>query len=300
MNKKILLSVYKKVLLIRKIEESVAEYCRDNKIMSFTHFSIGQEMIPAVIYENLTKDCKTFGGHRGHSLYLSSGACSKKFVAEILGKKSGYAKGSGGSMHCVSPENGLVACTPILGPVASIGAGAALAKKLKKEQGIIVSFLGDGASETGAFYETCNFVALHKLPFLMVIENNLFSVNTHLKDRRSPLRETGKIVTGFGLNYQIADGNSFQSAYPAAQECIQQTLNGNPTVLEMMTHREYAHSAPIWDERVRIEDKKEIRQEKDCLKNIYSLVKDFPETSIIEQEVSEEVFLAMEYGINAK
>jgi pyruvate dehydrogenase E1 component alpha subunit len=294
------LLAYQSMLLIRRLEEELVKHYYSNRIMSFVHFSVGMEGTAVSVAQNLPNNSKIFGNHRSHAHYLACGGDPGKMVAEMLGKKAGCSGGAGGSMHLVDTEIGFMGSTPILGPVVSIGAGAALAKKINKEKGIVISFLGDGASEAGVFYETCNFAALHKLPFLMVIENNLFSVNSPLSARRSTNRSTREIIEGFGLKYIYADGNDFEEANIKAKESIKATQNGIPTVLEMEVFRHMAHSAPIFDEKCRVTDTKEEREKKDSVKGLKSLLEQAGENlGELERNIEKEVAAAMEFGINA-
>jgi len=300
MDNKELLKGYREMLFIRRLEEKLVEHYLEKRIMSFVHFSIGMEGSAVSVCSNLGKDDQVFGGHRGHAIYLAKGGNPGEMVAEMLGKQSGCSKGFGGSMHLVDKRVNFMGTTPILGPAASIGCGAALAKKLKKENGIVVSFIGDGASEQSEFYSTLNFAALHDLPFLVVIENNLFSVNSPLSVRRSPRRSTKGIVESFGCKYFRADGNNFQDSNHIAKEAIRITRSGMPTVLEMKVFREKAHSAPINEEKYRVEDTKEKRDGQDPVKRLKYHLEFFGEDlTKIEEQVELEAAAAMEFGINA-
>ena len=117
-----------------------------------------------------------------------------------------------------------IGSTPILGSVAPISAGSALTQKLTNSDNITVSFFGDGASEEGVVYETINFASLFKLPLLLVVENNLYSVMSKLNDRRSEKHDLEKIVTGFGAKYYKANGNDFFDVYNKTCKNFQENL----------------------------------------------------------------------------
>ena len=300
MEKEELLRAYEMMFLIRNLELELVKHYYDNRIMSFVHYSVGQECPPVSLYNNIDEHSVTWGGHRSHALFLASGADPGLMVAEMLGKKAGAAGGFGGSMHLQSQENRFKGSTPILGPVISLGIGAALAKKIKKEPGISVSLAGDGCSETSHFYEGLNFATLYNLPYILLIENNLFSVNSPLSSRRSPNRSNKKIAEGLGAVYLPANGNDYLEASPVVKEAVSIAKTGRPVVLEMEVYRSLAHSAPIYEERFRGIDTKEEREKKDSVVNLKKYLEGIGENlEEIENQVKVKIAAAMEFGISA-
>lgn len=283
------LEAYKKMVLIRTAEQEIADLYLKNKIMSFVHFYVGQEAVAVGVCDALEKKDKVLGNHRSHGHYLAKGGDLKKMICELLGKENGLAKGKGGSMHMIDKSVGFVGSTPILGSVTPLAAGTAFEQKYNKDGGVSVGFIGDGASEEGVVYETLNLAALLKLPFLLVIENNLHSVNTRIHERRGECHSVENIVTGFGVKYVKADGNDYQDVFEKAKLLIGDIRKGKgPAVLECITYRHMAHSAPIFDEAYREEDVLEKRQEKDSIKKLRS--------SLIEEGISEEDLIKIEAG----
>jgi len=305
MNKEQILQAYKKMFLIRRIEEDLVKHYFENKIMSFVHFYIGQEAVAVGVCENLNHEDNAFGNHRSHGHYLAKGGDPNRMVAELLGKVTGCCRGKGGSMHMIDRSVNFVGSTPILGSVAPISAGSALTQKLNNSENITVSFFGDGASEEGVVYETINFASLFKLPLLLVVENNLYSVMSKLKDRRSESHNLEKIVDGFGAKYYKADGNDFFDVYNKAKAAIENIkTNKQPSVLECITFRHMAHSAPICDDKIgyRDIDKMEDRQKHDSVKNLRTeLLKEYSKTEIesVENEINANIKSAIDFGVTS-
>ncbi|MDE2071487.1 MAG: thiamine pyrophosphate-dependent dehydrogenase E1 component subunit alpha [Patescibacteria group bacterium] len=263
-----LLGAYRKMFLIRAAEEELAALYLREKIMSFVHFYVGQEAIAVGVCDQLKEEDRVMGNHRSHGHYLARGGDLKAMVCELLGKEGGSSKGKGGSMHMIDKSVGFVGSTPILGSVTPLAAGTAFERKYNNTGGVSVVFIGDGASEEGVVYETMNLAGLYKLPLLIVIENNLYSVNTTLSERRTAGYDVQKVVEGIGLNYRRADGNDYHDVAAKAGELIDGVRAGTPAVLECITYRHMAHSAPIMDESVRKEDTLDVRKEKDALKRV--------------------------------
>ena len=266
-----LLRAYEKMSLIRIAEEKIADHYLKNKIMSFVHFYIGQEAVAVGVAESLTKNDKMLGNHRSHGHYLAKGGDLKRMICELLGKKEGLGRGKSGSMHMMDRSAGFAGSTPILGSVVPLACGVAFAQKYRKETNITAVFYGDGASEEGVVYETMNLAGLFRLPLLMVIENNLYSVNSPIQDRRAAGYDIGKIVEGFGARYVRADGLDYRDVRKKAKAFVDYLREGNgPAVVECITYRHMAHSAPIFDESCRTEDVREKREQKDAIKLLRS------------------------------
>jgi pyruvate dehydrogenase E1 component alpha subunit len=176
---------------------------------------------------------------------------------------------------------------------------------LTDSDNITVSFFGDGASEEGVVYETINFASLFKLPLLLVVENNLYSVMSKLTDRRSEQHNLEQIVVGFGAKYLKADGNDFFDVFEKTRQAIENIkTNKQPVVLECITFRHMAHSAPICDDKIgyRDVDTLESRQKNDSVKNLRSyLLNHYSEDHIasIEAEINDTVRSAIDFGVNS-
>jgi acetoin:2,6-dichlorophenolindophenol oxidoreductase subunit alpha len=281
-----LLSAYTKMVSIRVAEEEIAKYYLANKVMSFVHFYVGQEAVAVGVCDALTTQDRVMGNHRSHGHYLAKGGDLKRMVSELLGRENGLAKGKGGSMHMIDTSVGFAGSTPILGSVVPLANGSAFEQKYNNKKEVTVAFCGDGAFEEGVVYETLNLAALFKLPFLLVIENNLYSVNSKLRDRRSEKHDVEKIVTGFGVRYVKADGNDYEDVYTKTQALVTDMKSGaGPAVLECVTYRHMAHSAPLFDDAqgYREEDVLEKRLEQDSIKRL--------KNTLMKQGVIEAVFV---------
>ena len=265
-----LIDVFRQLVLLRVAEEELANLFLRKKIFSFIHFYVGQEAVAVGVSTALSSSDYALGNHRSHGHYLAKGGNLRQMFCEILGKVEGSSSGKGGSMHMIDRAKGFMGSSPILGSITSIAAGSAFVQKHNKLKNVTVAYIGDGASEEGGFYETLNLAALFKLPLMIVIENNLYSVNSKILDRRSPAYSSEKIVNGFGLAYSKADGNNVQDVYEKSRHLLRGVRNGQPAVLECEVFRHMAHSAPLFDDAqgYRDIDPPNIRAKSDCITNL--------------------------------
>lgn len=282
-----LFAAYKKVLAVRVASEEVVKHYLDKKVFSMVHFYVGQEAVAVGVCDALGADDVVMGNHRSHGHYLAKGGSLRTMVAELMGRVTGSARGKGGSMHQIGREVGFVGSTPLLGSVAPLAAGVAFAKKYNNQKGVVAAFYGDGASEEGGVYETYNLAALYKVPLLLVIENNSWSINSNISDRRAPGYDIEKIATGLGMRFERADGNDFEEVSEKAKKLIASIRAGEgPAVLECMVYRHMAHSTPLMEESYRKEDTLERRLEADPLKKL--------KVKLLASGVSEETLAAEE------
>ncbi len=264
MNK--LLEAYKRMLFIRVAEQELVQLYLDKKLFSMVHFYVGQEAVAVGVCDALKPEDKVMGNHRSHGHYLAKGGNFRRMACELLGRANGLAHGKGGSMHMIDKSVNFVGSTPLLGSVAPLAAGVAFEQKFNNRDTITTAFYGDGASEEGVVYETYNLAALYQVPLLLIVENNLFAINSKLKDRRAPGHTLEKIVSGFGVEYRKADGNDYKDVHAKAKELADLVRREKrPAVLECVTYRHMAHSTPLMDEKHREADTLEERTKQDPL-----------------------------------
>lgn len=288
------LDAFKRMTLLRVAEEEIAAMYLRDKLMSFVHFYVGQEAVAVGVSDALGKGDRALGNHRSHGHYLAKGGSLRRMLCELIGKAEGSSHGKGGSMHMIDKSAGFTGSTPILGSITSIAAGSAFAQSYAKDGGVTVAYIGDGASEEGGVYETMNLAALFRLPLLIVIENNLYSVNSKILDRRSERYRVEGVVNGLGLAYAKADGNDYDDVYAKASALLEGVRAGSPAVLECIVYRHMAHSAPIFDDSqgYREEDVLERRLAEDCLKKM--------KDRLLAEGESEEALVRITDGIRSE
>ena len=182
LSKKTLIDLYTTMLTIRRFEERAYREFYAGNIQGFVHSYIGQEAIAAGVIKHMSIKDRIVSNHRGHGHCIAKGADMRKMMAEIYGKKTGYCKGKGGSMHIADFSIGMLGADGIVGAGMPIATGAALAQQLEGKEKIAAVFFGDGACQEGEFHEALNIASLWKLPLLFVCENNGWGVNTSAED----------------------------------------------------------------------------------------------------------------------
>jgi pyruvate dehydrogenase E1 component alpha subunit len=233
------LSLWETMVLIRRVEETIARMIEAGEIACPCHLAIGQEAVAAGVCAALAPEDTIWGGHRSHGHYLAKGGNLETMLAGIRRR--------GGSMHLAAPEQGIPGTVPIVGATVPLAVGAAMAYKLRGEPRVAAAFFGDGALEEGHLHESMNLAALYSLPVLFVCENNLYASHLHWSERRAAdnLYRAGEFHSVPG---ERVDGNDAMAVHAAADAAVHRArTGGGPSLLECRTFRWRGHVGPSYD-----------------------------------------------------
>ena len=226
---------------IRMFEMRVSELFAAGKIPGFVHLYAGEEAVATGVCSNLRISDFITSTHRGHGHLIAKGGDVKFMMAEVLGKRTGYCKGKGGSMHIADRDLGILGANGIVGAGPPLAAGAALACQYQDTDNVAVCFFGDGASNQGTTHEAMNLATCWKLPVVFVAENNMYGISSctinsmcvpNIADRAGAYDMPGIVL----------DGNDVMAVYEAAGEAIKRARAGQgPSLIECKTYRHRGH-----------------------------------------------------------
>ena len=235
-----LLHFYQQMTAIRLFEERVNDLYTRALMPGLAHLYIGEEAVAVGVCEALEREDYITSTHRGHGHCLAKGASPDRMFAELLGKRSGYCKGKGGSMHIADPDTGNLGANAIVGGGAGIATGAAFAAKYLGSRKVSVCFFGEGALGQGILYEEMNLAQLWKLPVIYVCENNMYNEYTHCSETTAGDMLARPIA--FGVAAERVDGQDVLAVYAAAQRAVERGRSGDgPTFLLCDTYRYRGH-----------------------------------------------------------
>jgi TPP-dependent pyruvate/acetoin dehydrogenase alpha subunit len=233
---------YRLMRLSRRFEETMHEQFEDGQVPGPLHLSIGQEAVAVGGCWELRRTDAILSTHRGHHHCLAKGAAPDRLMAELLGRRTGYSRGRGGSMHVSIPEIGLLGTNGIVGGGIPIAAGAAYGMQAQGRDDVTVCFFGEGATGTGVFGEALNLAALWQLPLIFLCENNQYVELTPQN-----LHVAGSIYTrgeSYGIRGERVDGNDVNEVAAAVGNAVERArAGGGPTVIEAETYRWFGHYA---------------------------------------------------------
>ena len=148
------ITAYREMLLIRRFEEKAGQMYGMGLIGGFCHLYIGQEAVVVGMQMALKQGDGIITGYRDHGHMLAAGMDAKGVMAELTGRRNGYSKGKGGSMHMFSAEKGFYGGHGIVAAQVPLGTGLAFAAKYRGKDNVSVTYFGDGAVNQGQVYES--------------------------------------------------------------------------------------------------------------------------------------------------
>lgn len=231
--------LYEQMYLIRRFEETLLHLFSQGKLVGTTHTCIGQEADAAGVIACLEPERDVvFSNHRCHGHYLAFTGDLVGLLAEVMGKATGTCGGKGGSQHLC---RGSFYSNGVLGSIAPVAAGMALAERERGSGAVTTVFLGDGALGQGVVYESLNLASLWRLPLLAVVENNFYAQSTP-----SRLQLAGGIperARAFGIEAEHLDSTDVLEIHEAAARAVARVRGtGEPFFLVIDTYRFSPHS----------------------------------------------------------
>lgn len=246
---------------IRYFEDKVYDLLGQNVIKGASHLYAGEEAVAVGACAAIEKGDVIGSTHRGHG---HCGAIGNKYaegeegrqthwnrmMAELMGKETGYCSGRGGSMHIADVNNGNLGSTGIVGGNIPNAVGAAIAEKYKKTGAVVLSFFGDGSTNTGAFHEAMNMASVMGLPLVAIIENNLYGMSVPFCQGlvegagcAANIVNIAERAAAYGVPAMIVDGQDTAAVYQAVQEAVAHAREHQEMVMiEAKTYRWYGHS----------------------------------------------------------
>jgi pyruvate dehydrogenase E1 component alpha subunit len=212
------------------------------KIGGFLHLCIGEEATIVGATQALRETDYLMSTYREHGQALARGTEANAVMAELFGRQDGCSHGRGGSMHLFDWEKRFLGGYGIVGGSLPLSAGVALACDYMETEDVILSMMGDGATNQGTFGETMNFAALWSLPVVFVIINNQFGMGTALH-RHSAVTDLSLKSEGFGVPGTRCDGMDLLDVHSVVSDALQHAREDRkPQLVEAVTYRYRGHS----------------------------------------------------------
>ncbi len=271
-SKEDLLEYYREMLLIRRFEEKAGQLYGMGLIGGFCHLYIGQEAVVVGLEAASEPGDKRITSYRDHGHMLAAGMDPKGVMAELTGRRDGYSKGKGGSMHMFSKEKNFYGGHGIVGAQVPLGAGLAFADSYLENGRVTFTYFGDGAANQGQIYETFNMAALWKLPVIFVIENNHYAMGT-AQERSTSTPELYTRGAAFGIPGESVDGMDVLAVRAAGLKATAHCRAGKgPYILEVKTYRYRGHSMSDPAKYRTREEVQKVRETHDAIEHVRDLL----------------------------
>jgi pyruvate dehydrogenase E1 component alpha subunit len=262
------LKAYRDMLLIRRFEEKAGQMYGMGLIGGFCHLYIGQEAVVVGMQMTLKPGDEVITGYRDHGHMLACGMDAKGVMAELTGRRHGYSKGKGGSMHMFSIEKGFYGGHGIVAAQVPLGTGLAFANRYRGNDNVSLTYFGDGAANQGQVYESFNMAELWKLPVVYIIENNRYAMGTVIT-RSSATVDLSQRGASFNIPGEQVDGMDVRAVKAAGEKAVKWARDGKgPYILEMLTYRYRGHSMSDPAKYRTREEVQRVRTEQDPIEQV--------------------------------
>ena len=262
------LKAYREMLLIRRFEEKAGQLYGMGLIGDFCHLYIGQEAVVVGMQMAIEEGDQVITTYRDHGHMLACGMDAKGVMAELTGRRGGYSRGKGGSMHMFSKEKNFYGGHGIVGANVPLGAGLAFANLYRGNGRLCLTYFGDGAANQGQVYESFNMAKLWKLPVVFVIENNKYAMGTST-ERSAATTDFSQRGRSFDIPGEQVDGMDVRAVKDAGDRVVKWVRGGNgPYILEMLTYRYRGHSMSDPAKYRTREEVQKMREEHDPIEQV--------------------------------
>ncbi|MFO7928787.1 MAG: thiamine pyrophosphate-dependent dehydrogenase E1 component subunit alpha [Candidatus Humimicrobiaceae bacterium] len=284
--KKDKIAMLEKLLEIRKFEEKTVKLYQTAKIWGYLHPYLGEEAVAVGACSAIEKEDYIVSTHRGHGHCIAKGGDLNKMMAELLGKKTGYCKGRGGSMHIADTELGILGANGIVGGGIPISVGAGFSCKMEGKGRVAICFFGDGAANNGVFHESLNMASVFKLPIIYICENNMYAISMCSEDSVA-CKDVGKRADAYNMPGYIIEGSDTLEVFKTVDKAVKHARKGKgPSLIEAKTYRFTGHHPNDPAEYREQEEAEYYKEEKDPVKNFKKqLIKD----SVLKEEEIEKM-----------
>ena len=236
-----LLDTYRDLLRIRQFEDRLLSLHTEGRIQGSMHLCSGQEAIPVGGCRALTERDYLMATYRGHGWAVARGIPLRDLFAELLHRNSPLCGGRGGSPYFSAIQYGFLGENSIVGAGLPIAAGSALAARFDADDSVTLVDVGDGALNQGAAHEAINFAAVYDLPLIILVENNVYSEMTPIRDMVR-IDQLSQRAAAYGIPGSTIDGNDADAVEAAVHQAVARARGGDgPSLIEAMTERIVGH-----------------------------------------------------------
>lgn len=242
MTKQDKLELYRFLLLTREVDNAIIKLYKQGKMVGGAFTGYGNEATAVGSAFALEKHDYLFPMHRDLGAHLVKGQTLRNIFLMQLGRGEGLARGRDGTGHYADPSLKIYGNVSHLAAMIPMACGAALASKMRKENAVVMNYIGDGGCNVGEFHEGMNMAAVMKLPLIMIIENNQFSYSTPNHKQFAAKRLSDRAI-GYGIPGVTIDGTDVELVYETCREAVDRARRGEgPTLIETITMRMHGHS----------------------------------------------------------
>lgn len=229
--------------LTREVDNAILRLYRQGKVVGGAYTSYGNEATAVGSAYALEDHDYLFPMHRDLGAHLVKGQTLRNVFLQQLARANSLTRGRDGTGHYADPSLKIYGNVSHLAAMIPMAVGVALAAKMRKENAVVMNYIGDGGCNVGDFHEGLNMAAVMKLPFILIIENNQFAYSTpNIKEFAA--QKLSDRAIGYGMPGVTVDGTDVIKVYDVCSQAVERARRGDgPTLIETITMRMHGHSA---------------------------------------------------------
>ncbi|MFQ5922066.1 MAG: thiamine pyrophosphate-dependent dehydrogenase E1 component subunit alpha [Anaerolineales bacterium] len=266
LNTESLLEIYWSMVLSRRLDERAWVLHRQGKI-AFHISCIGHEaaQVGAAMALRRGQDW-IVPYYRDLAMMLALGFTPKEFMLGVMGKKGEPNSGARQMpSHWSVRRMNIVTHSSPVATQAPHASGIGFAIKMRGDDAVVLTSIGEGSTSQGEWYEAVNWAAIHQLPVVFMVENNLYAISVR-QERQMAVDHVADKAAGLGLPGVTVDGLDALAVHRAITEAVSRARSGGgPTIVETMVHRMTPHSSDDDDRSYRPREELEALKAQDPL-----------------------------------
>ena len=237
------LELYYFMRLTRECDNAIVRLYKQGKIVGGAYTGNGNEATAVGSAYVLEERDYLLPMHRDLGAHLVKGQKLRSVFLQQLGRAESLTRGRDGTGHGADPSLKIFGNVSHLGAMIPLAAGIALAAKMRKEDAVVMNYIGDGGCNVGDFHEGLNMAAVMKLPLVLIIENNQYAYSTPISKQFAAKRLSDRAV-GYGIPGLTVDGTDVIKVFEACMGAAARARKGEgPTLIETVSMRMHGHSA---------------------------------------------------------
>ncbi len=238
-----LLKLYYYMRLMREFEDTILRLYQQGKIVGGAYSGNGNEATAVGSAYALEKKDYLFPLHRDMGAHMVKGQSVLNLMLQHLGRDTSLTRGRDGTGHYSDPSLKIYGNISHLGAMVPVACGAALASKLRKENAVAMTYIGDGGASVGEVHEGLCMASVMRLPLILIIENNQYAYSTPIS-KQFIVDQLSKRAVGYGIPGITVDGTDVLEVYRVCKAAVDRARKGDgPTIIESVTMRMHGHAA---------------------------------------------------------
>jgi TPP-dependent pyruvate/acetoin dehydrogenase alpha subunit len=237
------LELYYYMKLNRMLDEQLVRLFRQNVVVGGLYSNLGQEATSVGTAYALEKRDWIAPMIRNVGGLLVKGYKPRDILMQYMARQDSPTMGKDGTSHFGDLKvRHVVSPISMLGDLVPVMTGVAIAGRYLGQNIVAMTWVGDGATSTGAFHEGLNFAATQHAPLVLVIENNQWAYSTPVA-KQVPIHDLADRAKAYGIASSLVDGNDVVAVYQTTKDAVDRCRAGNgPVLIEAKTMRMKGHA----------------------------------------------------------